>query len=333
MKHKVSRNLAFIATAFAMLVIMLGAFTRLADAGLGCPDWPGCYGHILWPNEAHEVIAANEVYPDMPVDHDKTWPEMVHRYLATGLGLFAIALVFLASRYRDEAKPFKHAWFLLALIILQGLFGMWTVTLKLWPQVVTTHLLGGFLSFNLLWLLGLRLSGWQLVSGVPIETITLLKKVAFVALFMVFVQIALGGWTTSNYAAVACPGFPTCQQQWLPAMDMVEGFNIFQHIGPNYLGGMMDNDARVAIHMMHRLGAILCSLAIIVLVVSLVKAGLRRFSMLIAGILSIQVFLGISNIIFHFPISVAVAHNLGGALLAAAVVFVLYGLYTAKENN
>ena len=170
------------ATLFAMVVIMLGSFTRLADAGLGCPDWPGCYGHILWPNETHEIEKANQAYPDMPVDQAKTWPEMVHRYLASSLGLMMIIMVALAYRVKDTVVPKGHIWGLLGLVIVQGLFGMWTVTLKLWPQVVTTHLLGGFLTFNLLFLLSLRLTNWRLPVTHDTSRIVSLKKLALLSL-------------------------------------------------------------------------------------------------------------------------------------------------------
>ena len=321
------------ATLFAMVVIMLGSFTRLADAGLGCPDWPGCYGHILWPNETHEIEKANQAYPDMPVDQAKTWPEMVHRYLASSLGLMMIIMVALAYRVKDTVVPKGHIWGLLGLVIVQGLFGMWTVTLKLWPQVVTTHLLGGFLTFNLLFLLSLRLTNWRLPVTHDTSRIVSLKKLALLSLVVVIIQIVLGGWTTSNYAAVACPDFPLCQGQWIPPTDFAQGFNITQHIGPNYLGGTMDNDARVAIHLSHRIGAIVVMLVLIAFCLQLFKAGMAKAAGLVATVLTIQVLLGVRNIIFHFPISVAVAHNLVGALLAAAVVFVLYSLHSAEHAH
>ena len=331
--HKASLKLALAATVFAMIVIVLGAFTRLADAGLGCPDWPGCYGHALWPNEHHEILAANEAFPDTPVDTQKTWPEMVHRYLASCLGLFAIALAVLAVRNRAPNKPLKLPLFLLGFIILQGMFGMWTVTLKLWPQVVTGHLLGGFITLNLFWLLALRLGAARHVFSLSDEAKASLLKVSAVVLGVVVFQIALGGWTTSNYAAVACPDFPKCQGQWWPEIDLIHGFNIAQAVGPNYLGGLMENEGRVAIHMMHRIGAIITFLAVISLCVALLKQGLRCLAVMLAVAVIVQVLLGISNVVFHFPVWVAVAHNLGGVLLAATLVFVVYALYTAQPSQ
>lgn len=331
--HHISRRIALAATAFAMIVIVLGAFTRLVDAGLGCPDWPGCYGHVLWPDEHHEIEAANMAYPDMPVDVAKTWPEMIHRYLATALGVFGIALAGLALRYREPGKPLIHQVFLLGFIILQGMFGMWTVTLKLWPQVVTAHLLGGFITFNLLWLLALRLGAFPMRLSLTDIARSRLMKLSALVLGLITLQILLGGWTTSNYAAVACPDFPTCQAQWWPAMDVSAGFNFTQSVGPNYLGGLMDNEARVAIHMAHRLGAIAVVLAVALLVYQLMAYQLQSLAYLVAGATTVQVVLGISNVVFHFPVSVAVAHNLIGAVLAATLVFLLFQLYTARRKE
>jgi cytochrome c oxidase assembly protein subunit 15 len=330
-------RLAFSACLVAIIVLGMGVFTRLADAGLGCPDWPGCYGHVLWPTEDHEVARANEAYPEMPVEHDKTWPEMVHRYLATSLGLFTIGILVFALRNRGPEQPLKLPVFLLAFIILQGMFGMWTVTLKLWPQVVTAHLLGGFTTISLLWLLTLRLNNqrWQLPAIVE-PKLTALRPLVVIGLLIVVGQIALGGWTTSNYADIACPDFPRCQGAWLPPMDFANGFNIAQQVGPNYLGGVLDNDARVAIHVSHRIGAIITSLYLLFLFVKLrglATAPAKRLSVVTLAVLFAQVLLGISNIVFNFPIAVAVTHNLVGALLLLVMVTMNYCVFTATVNR
>lgn len=330
-------RLAFSACLVAIIVLGMGVFTRLADAGLGCPDWPGCYGHVLWPTEDHEVARANEAYPEMPVEHDKTWPEMVHRYFATSLGLFTIGILVFALRNRGPEQPLKLPVFLLAFIILQGMFGMWTVTLKLWPQVVTAHLLGGFTTISLLWLLTLRLNNqrWQLPAIVE-PKLTALRPLVVVGLLIVVGQIALGGWTTSNYADIACPDFPRCQGVWLPPMDFANGFNIAQQVGPNYLGGVLDNDARVAIHVSHRIGAIITSLYLLFLFVKLrglATAPAKRLSVVMLAVLVAQVLLGISNIVFNFPIAVAVTHNLVGALLLLVMVTMNYCVFTATVNR
>ena len=330
-------RLAFSACLVAIIVLGMGVFTRLADAGLGCPDWPGCYGHVLWPTEDHEVARANEAYPEMPVEHDKTWPEMVHRYLATSLGLFTIGILVFALRNRGPEQPLKLPVFLLAFIILQGMFGMWTVTLKLWPQVVTAHLLGGFTTISLLWLLTLRLNNqrWQLPAIVE-PKLTALRPLVVVGLLIVVGQIALGGWTTSNYADIACPDFPRCQGAWLPPMDFANGFNIAQQVGPNYLGGVLDNDARVAIHVSHRIGAIITSLYLLFLFVKLrglATAPAKHLSVVMLAVLVAQVLLGISNVVFNFPIAVAVTHNLVGALLLLVMVTMNYCVFTATVNR
>ncbi len=331
--RKPGHKLALLATIFSLIVIGLGAFTRLVDAGLGCPDWPGCYGHILWPQTESEVARAEQLFPHAPVEHDKTWPEMVHRYLAASLGLLAIALLVICARNRSKDQPFRHAVFLLALVIAQGLFGMWTVTLKLWPQVVTAHLLGGFLTAATLWLLTLRLSGrrWR-TQGPDKRRLRKIYPYAVLCSFVLLLQIALGGWTTSNYAAVACPDFPTCQQAWLPPADFVEGFNLFQHVGPNYLGGQMDNEARVAIHISHRVGAVITTVFLLILILRLFRAS--KVSRGLAGgllaLLCAQLSLGVGNVLLNFPVWVAVTHNLFGALLLLAMLTVLHRLFSVE---
>ena len=327
-----SYRLALFGVVFAMSVIILGAFTRLVDAGLGCPDWPGCYGHVLWPTSDEEIAVANQAYPEAPVELDKTWPEMVHRYLATTLGAVALLLAALAWRHRGPGQPLKLPLFLLACVILQGMFVMWTVTLKLWPQVVTAHLLGGFTTISLLWILTLRLRNqpWALDAATR-QRVTALKPFALAGLLVVICQIALGGWTTSNYAAVACPDLPTCQAQWLPDMDFGDGFNVFQAVGPNYLGGTMTNEARVAIHMSHRIGAIITLLVVGALALRLLKdsyPGIKRLGAVTAGVLTLQFCLGLGNIIFQFPVWVATAHNAVGALLLLCLVTLSYRVLT-----
>lgn len=382
-------KLALLGCIIAVMVLGLGAFTRLVDAGLGCPDWPTCYGHTLWPETEAEVSAANQAFPDMPVEHDKTWPEMVHRYFAQSLGLLVIGIYVLALRRENQGQPvklvsgllalniamtvatiiygavlepyavgsvllsmlvllylgitrgvsnqpYKLAAFTLVFIILQGLFGMWTVTLKLWPQVVTSHLLGGFTTLGLLWLLTLRYNNqrWQL----PVDafaSIKSLRRWVLLGLFIVIVQIALGGWTTSNYAAVACPDLPTCQQQWLPPMDFAQAFNISQGIGPNYLGGLMTNEARVAIHFSHRVGAIVTTVYLLGLVLVLFKnvavKQSKTMAKVVLSVLLLQVALGLGNILFNFPVHVAVAHNLVGALLLLTMITLSYKVLSAEQ--
>lgn len=319
-------RLSLIAFVLAAGVVGLGAFTRLVDAGLGCPDWPGCYGHLLWPDEEHEIVAANEAFPDMPVIDGKAWPEMVHRYFAGTLGLLILAIAMIAVRHRStEGYPFRQPLFMLVLVIWQALFGMWTVTLKLWPQIVTIHLMGGFTTFVLLAVLVQRLSSYRWVASAHVvDKLYSLKPWLILGIVVVAVQVCLGGWIASNYAAFGCgpKEFPTCHGSYWPEMDLAEGFNIFQHIGPNYLGGLLENEARTAIHYVHRLGALVTSAYLLALFFLCLRAGYSPMSKL-AGfmlvVLAAQVLLGISSVMMMIPLSIAVAHNMVGAMLLTAV--------------
>ncbi|WP_237059886.1 COX15/CtaA family protein [Microbulbifer sediminum] len=325
-------RVAMAGTLLAVVVVVLGAFTRLADAGLGCPDWPGCYGHLTWPDEAHEIESANAAFPHAPVATDKTWPEMVHRYFAGALLLLVAGLTVMAWRRRGQ-RGFLHTHFLLGLIILQAAFGMWTVTLKLWPQVVTAHLLGGMATLSLLWLLVERLRYRKRL--IPVHEFRRLQKIrplAIVAVVLVSLQIALGGWTSSNYAALACADFPTCHGEWWPAMDFQQGFNVAQHIGPNYLGGALENDARTAIHVTHRLGALVVSAIVLLLAALAWRAGSRRWAIGLACALLLQVSLGIANVVMSLPLPVAVAHNAGAALLVLGLLTFCYRIQTAQPR-
>ncbi|BCA26095.1 COX15/CtaA family protein [Metapseudomonas otitidis] len=313
--------LAAVATVLALVVVLLGAYTRLTHAGLGCPDWPGCYGFIGVPQTDAQLAHAERHFPEAPVEAQKGWNEMVHRYFAgtLGLAILGLAVHALVRRGRD-GQPLRLPLVLLGVVITQAAFGMWTVTLKLWPQVVTAHLLGGFTTLALLFLLSLRLSGALPALGLPAS----LRRLAAAALALVIGQIALGGWVSSNYAAVACVDLPTCHGQWWPAMDFANGFHLTQHIGPNYLGGQLDSDARTAIHMTHRLGALVVTLTLLALAWRLRGEGLGRLAGLLLAVLALQVGLGISNVLFHLPLPVAVAHNGGGALLLLTLVLVNY---------
>jgi cytochrome c oxidase assembly protein subunit 15 len=338
-EHKLLFRLALIAFVWAIFVVVLGAFTRLVDAGLGCPDWPGCYGHLLWPDEAHEIAKAEEKFPDAPVEIDKTWPEMVHRYFAGSLGLLILAITIISIRQVRQNQslqrvPVKLSIALLLLVILQAAFGMWTVTLKLWPKVVTAHLLGGFATLSLLWLLVQRLGStqWQL-SKKQIEKLQALKPLLIVALLVVIAQIALGGWVSSNYAALACPDLPQCLGQWIPPTDFHSAFNVWQEVGPNYLGGQLDNEARTAIHLTHRIGACIVVLVIALLVIKLWKlesGSIQDCALFLSGTLLLQLTLGVGNVLLQLPLSVAVAHNAVAAVLLLGLVSVLYRTYSAE---
>ena len=309
------RTLYFIvlgAVGLATVVVVLGAYTRLVDAGLGCPDWPGCYGHLGVPSSASDIARAEAAYPDAPVEGGKAWVEMIHRYAATTLG--ALILLILALSLKDR-QPWRLPAGLALLVIAQGAFGAWTVTLKLWPQVVTAHLLGGFATLALLVLLALTLRPPRLSVDAA------WGRMATMALAVVVLQVALGGWLTSNYAALACPDFPACHGDWIPEMDFATGFDITQTVGPNYLGGLLSSDARVAIHFTHRLGAI----AVLLMVGMLAyRLGNRPVARVLGGVLAVQLLLGIANVVFVLPLGVAVLHNAGGAALLVTLVAVRF---------
>jgi len=323
-------RLALFATLLALIVVLLGAYTRLTHAGLGCPDWPGCYGFISVPKSEAQLAHAELHFPDTPVEAHKGWNEMVHRYFAGTLGLLIVLLAARAWTHRHyPGQPLKLPLFLLTVVFAQAAFGMWTVTLKLWPQVVTAHLLGGFATLSLLFLLTLRLSGVLPALIVPRR----LQHWATAGLVLVIGQIALGGWVSSNYAAVACLDLPTCHGQWWPAADFANGFHLTQHIGPNYLGGQLDSDARTAIHLTHRLGALLVTLVLLGLAWQLRQVGMTRLAGLVLVALAAQITLGVSNVLLHLPLLVAVAHNAGGAVLLLSMVLVNYHARTSLVRS
>jgi len=316
------RRVAFIATALAFSVVVLGAYVRLSDAGLGCPDWPGCYGQIDVPADPQRMAQANAAYPERPVEVDKAWKEMIHRYLAGVLGLLILGLAVLAwYRRKDPEQPVVLPFVLLALVIFQALLGMWTVTLLLKPVVVMAHLLGGMTTLALLWWLALRQG--KSFEGKPAAEHSL-RYWTLLGLILVGVQVMLGGWTSANYAALACPDFPTCQAQWWPAMDFQEALVLWRGVGVSYEYGVLDNDARVAIHMMHRLGAVLVLAYLGWLswwILSRIRHRLvRTATIAVAVLLMIQVSLGIANVVLHLPLTIAVAHNGVAALLILALV-------------
>ena len=310
------KKLAGFGVLFALLVVSVGAYTRLADAGLGCPDWPGCYGFLTVPDQVEEVELAETRYPGAPVEYVKAWWEMGHRYIAGALLVLVFSMLVMAYRGRErEDTPLALASVLMVIILCQAAFGAWTVTLKLWPQVVTAHLLGGFTTLSLIWLLFLRQGGFsQIVAALPAPT--LLARVAFA---VVVLQIMLGGWVSSNYAALACYDFPSCDGTYAPPMDLQQGFNIFQSVGPNYLGGIMTSEARTAIHWVHRIGAIIVLFVVGGLVLQVVRQVAIVGYALLAALVA-QITLGILNVVWVLPLLNATAHNTVGALLLLVLV-------------
>ncbi|HWP94899.1 MAG TPA: COX15/CtaA family protein [Gammaproteobacteria bacterium] len=335
MNRTLYHRLALVAALFAFGVVVLGAYVRLSDAGLGCPDWPGCYGRLIVSEAAHHVATANASWPERPFEAHKAWKEMLHRYAAGTLGILILALAVLAWRGRAAiGQPLRLPLFLVALVVFQALLGMWTVTLLLKPLVVMLHLLGGMATLALLWLLALRTAPWLPVPRVPVSTG--LRRFALVALAVLVLQLALGGWTSSNYAALACPDFPTCQNSWWPEADFREAFVLWRGIGVDYEGGVLEHPARVAIHFTHRLGALLTLALVGMLCLALFKRGdgALRSAATVTGLLLIaQVALGISTVSFARPLGIAVAHNGVAALLVLALVTLTYLLYRSPRGG
>ena len=315
------KNLAWIAVGLALCVIVLGAFVRLSDAGLGCPDWPGCYGHLAWPDEIHEIEAANEAFPERAAEPHKAWKEMVHRYLAGALGLLVLGLFIWAFKQRDK-QSYALPLILCFVILFQAALGMWTVTLKLHPSIVMSHLMGGMLMLSLLtWLACSRTE-----SITPYRYAGHVKQsMVVLALFLLVLQIALGGWTSANYAALACQGFPACNGDWWPQMDFVQALDIFKKYGPNYEFGVKDGPARMAIHMIHRIGFVVVTLYFSWLIFKLTRnRELMPLGVTLGGLLLLQILLGIINVTMALPLAVATMHNGVAALLLMTTVILLY---------
>ena len=318
-RYRLFRRLALAGVVLAFGVVVLGAWVRLSAAGLGCPDWPGCYGHLTAEHAARNVDAINEAFPHRPFEYHKAVKEMVHRYFASTLGLLILALAGLAiANRRDPQQPVALPIALVGLVILQGLLGMWTVTLLLKPLIVVLHLLGGLATLSLLaWL--------ALPNGAPAATSRgPLRTLATAALVMLALQIALGGWTSSNYAALACPDFPTCQNSMWPHMDVKDAFVLWRGLGIDYEGGVLDHPARVAIHFVHRLGAVLSALVLGFASIVAIRRGstrtVRVAGAVVGAILVCQLILGPLMVIRALPLALATAHNAVAALLLLAVV-------------
>lgn len=317
------RRLLSLTVGLTFLVVVIGAFVRLTDAGLGCPDWPGCYGHLTsLPETEQEIAAAQAQDPRGTYDAGKAFREMLHRYLAGALGLLILALAVLCRTRLGSARLARGTTALLALVVLQALLGMWTVTLQLKPLIVTLHLLGGFATLGLTWWLLLRYHDWpRPTASDPPRSLRYLYVAALVGLI---VQITLGGWTSTNYAALACPDFPTCREQWWPSgMDFSEAFVLWRGLGIDYEYGVLDSPARTAIHVAHRIGAVVAAALILALAAASIRSGLdawRASGWVLIALLAIQVSLGIGNVVLQLPLAVAVAHNAFAAILLLAIL-------------
>jgi cytochrome c oxidase assembly protein subunit 15 len=310
-----ARAIALLALYVALFVVPLGAYVRLSDAGLGCPDWPGCYGKLVGvPEHPDEHAAAAQAFPDKPVQAGKAWKEMIHRYVAGTLGLLVFAAAALAwRRHRLTAAA------LAGVIVFQALLGMWTVTLLLKPVIVTAHLLGGMTVVALLTLLAMGAADAWSRRSAPAGAVALAR----LALLLLVLQVGLGGWVSSNYAALACQDFPTCQGGWLPAMDFGHGFTFRRELGYAGDGSLLPFEALTAIHWTHRLGALLVFVSLSALAFRLrAVPGWRPWAFVLAVLLLLQVGLGIANVLLSLPLPLAVAHNFGAALLLLHVVAV-----------
>jgi len=314
------KRLTFIAFILALIVVTLGALTRLLDAGLGCPDWPGCYGQLIPPEQHPETATL--------FDSSKAWMEMIHRYIAGFLGLLILTLT--KKKKKTATVSPKIRWLsrgILVLVIVQALFGMWTVTMQLLPQIVTLHLLGGMALLSLLWLLVM-----QFQQRNPVEVPPQLRKTSFIVLLLVVSQIALGGWTSSQYAGLACPDFPTCQGQWLPQLELNKAFNITEMQTANHEGGLLSAASRVTIHFVHRLFALFIVVSIFVLVTRLwAYAKLRRHALVILGLALLQISIGISNVLLLMPLPLALLHNTGAVLLLLSLVHLISRLLAKPQ--
>ncbi|AGH82914.1 COX15/CtaA family protein [Ralstonia nicotianae] len=324
------RKLVWITAFLTLDLIMFGSFTRLTDSGLGCPDWPGCYGTSNPFHARDDIHAAQAAMPSGPVTWMKAWIEMTHRYFALALGVLIITLVVLAWAKRRELR--QSPWYataVLGLVCLQGAFGAWTVTLKLQPAIVVTHLLLGMsLLAALIWL-GCKNDAPRLVDGRGAS----LRVPAAIGLALLVAQIALGGWVSTNYAVLACTDFPLCNDQWVPPMDFAHGFTFWRELGRTAGGDFISHDALVAIHWTHRVFAavVLGYLAWLGLRARRV-AGIARVATVLLTVLAVQLATGLSNIVLGWPLLAAVAHNGGAALLLLLMVRLHYLIGLAQAR-
>ena len=339
MNNKGFQQISLAACYLAFVVIVLGAYVRLSDAGLGCPDWPGCFGQITAPDEAQDISRAIAKFPHLEVHSGKAWKEMIHRYFASILGFLILIMAFLAWRNRlNELQQIKLPIALVGLVIFQGMLGMWTVTQLLRPTIVTLHLLTGLLTLSLLfWVFLKHRRPWQeKLQSYDIKNIEIsryIKPLAKISIGILALQIFLGGWTSTNYVALYCPDFPTCQGSWLPQTNFSEAFVFFRDPSVNYEGGTLSLEAGVTVHYLHRVGAVVTavvlSLLAALILIKTKNTVLRNLSWLLLGLLLTQVSLGIANVLLVLPIPIAVSHNAIAAALLLILVTINYSLITS----
>ena len=317
------RPLALAGLVLCFVVVVLGAYVRLTAAGLGCPDWPGCYGHFTPPSRL-EMAENNQVFPTKPMDHGKAWREMIHRYAASTLGLIIVSLAVLGfTTRRRRLVSLPLAWGLVAIVLFQGLLGMLTVTWQVTPLVVTGHLLFGLTTLSLLWWLWLSLQPARANSSSAV-----VWRLTFIGLIALIVQIALGAWVSTNYADIGCPDFPKCRNAWWPDADFRGAFVLWRGLGVNYEGGVLPLAARAAIHLTHRMGAIIAALTLCLAAITAIRRKLTYVmpaACAVLGALALQLTLGITMVLQGFPLVIATAHTAGAALLLLSVLAMLRG--------
>lgn len=314
------KRLSLLGVLLALCVVVLGAYVRLSDAGLGCPDWPGCYGTLTVPESEAAIQKAQLIYPNKPVETDKAWKEMAHRYLAGTLGFIVLALFALSLKAKQNIMVSRKLTFSLLLIILfQAMLGMWTVTMLLKPVIVSAHLIGGMATLGILTWIAHR--HWSNNLGVHLSS--RIRLIVRLSIVVVFGQVFLGGWTSTNYAALACTDFPTCHGVWLPSMDFKDAFHLVRDLGQSASGGGLTLASLTAIQWTHRLGALVVFLYICFLGSMLLKVpAMRKIALILMVVLIMQISFGVANLLLHLPIMLAVAHNFGATLLVITVVVV-----------
>ena len=329
------RLTVILATVLTLALVIIGAYVRLSDAGLGCPDWPGCYGQIspVHASDAISLAVAEQGGDHGPVSMHKAWKEMAHRYIAGFLGLMLLAIAVTAWRKRRvlrQSPALPTA--LLAVVIVQASLGMWTVTLLLKPVIVSLHLMGGMTVLAMLTWLSMR--QLQLRSAEPINQIARLRIAALIGLILVIAQIALGGWVSSNYAALACPDLPMCRGAWVPPMDFNNAFHVLRELGMTSQGGLLSNEALTAIHWMHRVGALVVAAYTLYFAQRLMKfSSMRGLGLLLLAILALQITLGVLNVVYSLPLPLAAAHNGGAAILLVVYVVINYVTHLAAASR
>jgi len=321
------RPIVFCAVILTFLVIVVGAYVRLEDAGLGCPDWPGCYGQIIGvPDEAHEVARAEQAFPGKTVDAGRARKEMFHRYLAGMLGLLVAGIAAIAWRWRVRiGRSPGLSTALVALVAFQATLGMWTVTMLLKPAIVTLHLLGGMSTLALLLWIALQEIDPR---PAPAEIAQRIRPWAAAGLGVLAIQIALGGWVSANYAALACVDFPVCHGKWLPEMDFGNAFHVVRELGVTAAGAPVSQEALNAIQWSHRAWALITVVYLGILALWATRTpALRLVGVLLLALLILQAGLGAANVLMRLPLVLAAAHNAGAALLLAALVMLNFTVF------